>query len=388
MSNLRILFAINSLARGGAERLALDICNELNSKKGVEQMLIVFNKQNDYPEITKDLPVCYCNSKVYMKFPNRTISNLKSFRKICDSFQPHIIHSHLFYADQITRENINQETAYFSHVHGPVSPYEPMKLKEIIQKKKIIEFFTRKRILKRYRECNNQFIANSAYTMKYLLKFLPFKASSLHLLENAINLQRFSFVSKNLPQRELNLVTTGNLIPRKNHLFLLEIIKILKEDNYAVHLDILGEGNLHTAIWNKIVEYGLENNIALRGSVGSVEDYLHGAHLYVHGATHEPFGLAIVEAMATGLPVVCLDGQGNRGIIDDGVNGFMIANQNATLFAEKIRRIIDNEITYKRFSVNAGRKARQYDITGYADKLLSLYQSFFPSDNISSTNKG
>ena len=105
----------------------------------------------------------------------------------------------------------------------------------------------------------------------------------------------------------------------------------------------------------------------------NVQDYLNKSTIYVHSATYEPFGLVQVEAMAAGLPVVALDGKGNRELIQNGSNGFMVSKVDPIDFAEKIIKIIENNQTYITFSNNSIDFAKKYDIVNYVDELLKIY---------------
>jgi len=78
--------------------------------------------------------------------------------------------------------------------------------------------------------------------------------------------------------------------------------------------------------------------------------------------------------MAAGLPVVTLDGKGNRDIIEQGKNGFMIYKQSAELFADKIIELIKNKELYQSMSAYAVEFAKKYDIKEYVDKLIDLYK--------------
>ena len=64
--------------------------------------------------------------------------------------------------------------------------------------------------------------------------------------------------------------------------------------------------------------------------------------IFIHPATYEPFGLVIIEAMAAGLPVISLDGKGNRDIIKHKVNGYIFQNQNAVKFGEALIKLKEN----------------------------------------------
>jgi len=110
------------------------------------------------------------------------------------------------------------------------------------------------------------------------------------------------------------------------------------------------------------------------GNTVNVANYYAAANVYVHVATYEPFGLVILEAMASGLPVVTLDGKGNRDLIKEGENGFMIYNQSPEEFAEAIEKTVKDKNAYRKMSENALAFAKKHDIASYTDKLIKLYR--------------
>jgi len=136
----------------------------------------------------------------------------------------------------------------------------------------------------------------------------------------------------------------------------------------------LGEGPNRKAIESDIVELEMTNSVFLHGNVG-VNEFYWNADIYVHSATYEPFGLVLLEAMAAGLPVVCLDGKGNRDIIEDSKNGYILSTENPEEFAHKIYNIWNNCKVYNAMSQYAIEFAEKYDIKPYVDKLLDIYTS-------------
>src|SRR4029078_8943600 len=128
------------------------------------------------------------------------------------------------------------------------------------------------------------------------------------------------------------------------------------------------------ALEQKMVELNIENEVHLSGNIDDVPRHVNDAHIYVHSATYEPFGLAIVEAMSTGLPVVCLDGKGNRILIRNGENGFIVSHSDSEEFSNKILHTVRDESTYRQFCEQARKSALPFDIRTYTDRLIALYQ--------------
>ena len=100
---------------------------------------------------------------------------------------------------------------------------------------------------------------------------------------------------------------------------------------------------------------GVKNYINFHGNVKNVKEHLSESNIYLHTATYEPFGLVILEAMAAGLPVITLNGKGNKDFIEQGVNGFIHANQDVELFANNIIELFTKRsfiIKYQKWTRN------------------------------------
>jgi glycosyltransferase involved in cell wall biosynthesis len=136
----------------------------------------------------------------------------------------------------------------------------------------------------------------------------------------------------------------------------------------------LGDGPNHGKIVEKIKKYNLNNKITLHGNVNNVEEFLHDAHLYIHPATYEPFGLVLIEAMAAGLPCICLDGRGNRDVIEHDKNGYIFKEQNPKQFAQSIYQLLNNLDKLQEMSHYAIKYSANFDMPLYINRLLDLYK--------------
>lgn len=101
-------------------------------------------------------------------------------------------------------------------------------------------------------------------------------------------------------------VTVGTLEHRKNHQFLVKTIRAAKDAGHAFTLTIVGDGPERGALEAQIQRLGLEDEVTLTGRIPAeqIGNVLSDHRIYLHASRQESFGLAIVEALAVGLPVV------------------------------------------------------------------------------------
>ena len=215
------------------------------------------------------------------------------------------------------------------------------------------------------------FIGISDHACNFIKSNLP-KHFSKFLLHNAINTARFSDGIKD--RGNLRIVMIGSLVDKKGQNLAIDTVKILHERNILVKLDLLGDGPNYKQLQDKIADYQLSDHIVLHGNVSYPEEFLNGSRVYLHTAIYEPFGLVFIEAMASGLPIVCTDAKGNRDLIVEEVNGFMVKKRDPELLADNIEILLKDEVIWASMSSNAVEMSKQYDIKGYTDNLLKLYE--------------
>lgn len=118
-----------------------------------------------------------------------------------------------------------------------------------------------------------------------------------------------------------DLVSTGRLDSVKNHTFLLDVLAEASRRGRRLTLDVYGEGVLRGELAEKTRALGLTDQVRWRGFRPDVRQFLPGYKVYVHAACSEVAPLAIIEAMAAGLPVVAARVGGITEVFDDGVEG-------------------------------------------------------------------
>jgi glycosyltransferase involved in cell wall biosynthesis len=368
---LKILHIIPNLKKGGAERLVLNICNEIQKKNNITITLITFSAHNDYENISQEINWLVIPSEFTPSISGKSVLNIIKLQKYISQHRPDIIHTHLWEAEILCSQINYGNAKSFTHFHDNI-----FQLKNTIiplSKKELTNLYERKIVVNNYKKRDHNFICISKNTFYFANKVLPKRFKhSINLLHNSVNLNDFI-----APQRTasfpIKLINIGSFVPKKNQQFAVDILLEIIKLGYEANITFLGDGVLKKSISDYANKLNLSNNVHFKGNVNNVSQHLMNANIYLHTATWEPFGLVIIEAMASSLPVISLDGKGNRDIIENNINGYIIKKQNSKLFADIIIELFNDKKQYETLSEESLKTAKKFDIESYCNKLLALY---------------
>lgn len=179
------------------------------------------------------------------------------------------------------------------------------------------------------------------------------------------------------------LVSVGILGPRKNQLAQLEIMEHLAGEQRDATLRIIGaatgEGDqgYGGSMAASLESRGLQDRVELVGSLPNDEivEELRAASVFVHTSTQETLPGAIVEAMASGTPVVAMDNPGTRALVRDGRTGFLVPAGSMRLFAERCGQLLADPSLRSRMGAEAREVARnQFSAEAVARARLAAFE--------------
>lgn len=157
------------------------------------------------------------------------------------------------------------------------------------------------------------------------------------------------------------VVTLGRLAPQKGHDFLIEAFRRVADSFRDWHLVIYGEGGERSRLEAQIAAAELTERIHLPGTVGDVAGALSAADLFVLSSRYEGFPMALLEAMAMGLPVVSFDClSGPADIITPGEDGLLVPAENVPALADALSSLMSDELTRQRLGGNARAVAERF----------------------------
>jgi glycosyltransferase involved in cell wall biosynthesis len=138
-------------------------------------------------------------------------------------------------------------------------------------------------------------------------------------------------------------------------------------------LEVIGDGPARRAVEDAL--YRVRERVIWAGMLGTVEvaKRLASAHLYVWPAINEAFGMALLEAQASGVPVVAGDGGGVSEVVASGVTGLLVPPADAPAFAEAVRTLIVDRVRRAAFGKAARQRVRdEHDLASAARRLNAV----------------
>ena len=361
---MKIIHVIPNLKKGGAERIALEVCSRLNQKKGFSALILYFEGENEYKEVYPDVQTKKVSTSIEISLFKKNKIDVSQLQKVVSDFQPNIINSHLYRSEFLISLCDLKGAKWFSHIHGFAPEYRTNNS----WKKKITLKY--ERFLINQNQSKIQFVAVSKNIGEFLRRFNA--KAKIHILENGIDLEKFKKSNNN---RFFNFCSVGSLVDNKNHAFLLKVLKSLNKKRSENHsMIIVGDGPERKKLESYISEHNLR--VELIGNTNEVSKYLNQGKIYLHASRREAFGLTILEAMACGLPGVTLDGGGNSQLVKTNYNGFLMKEENIDEFVRCIESLLDDESLFQKMSKNAVETAQNFGMDSYISKLIVIYSNY------------
>jgi glycosyltransferase involved in cell wall biosynthesis len=166
----------------------------------------------------------------------------------------------------------------------------------------------------------------------------------------------------------------------KGHLIFLDAAALLLQQGRPVHFVIAGDGPGRDELTRKIAQPPWQGRVTLLGHRGDVENVLASLDVLVLPSyAHEGIPQIILQAQATGRPVVATRIGGIPEVVEDGVNGLLLEPRDPVALAEKIARLLDGSALREKIGHAARARAeKEHGLDRMGERLLALYQVLRP----------
>lgn len=352
---MRVLHVINSLVAGGAERLLSDLLPAI-AGLGFDISLVVLDAKNDaFSTRLRDagIPVVWSNPRSGSIYSPLRIPELA---RIVQAAAPDIVHAHLapsfHWAAWADRGPVLLATEHATHNRRMNLP--------------LVRGLERA-VYRRY----DRVVCVSPDTADALSRWLGLPSDHFPVIPNGIPLDRFS--GQHRPASDVvawlrgrrGIAMTARLIPAKGHSVALSALALLPASWCMV---FAGDGPERHALELLALRLGVRDRCLFLGARMDIPDVLASCSVYLQSSFAEGFGIAALEAMAAGLPVVTSDAPGLADLVRDA--GVLFAPGDELGCSRAILRAWDDA---KACVARGSERAAHYSIERCAASYAGLY---------------
>jgi sugar transferase (PEP-CTERM/EpsH1 system associated) len=208
-----------------------------------------------------------------------------------------------------------------------------------------------------------------------------FERSRIQVIRNGIDTVRFSPAPRDkaraafgFGEADVVIGTAGRLVPVKDQATLIAALGVLKARGVDFTCVIAGDGPLRTALLEQIESAGLSESIRLLGGRADIDQVLAALDIFVLSSVSEGMSNTILEAMATGLPVVATRVGGADELVEDGMSGLLVPSQDPARMADALAGLVADR--QKRTAMGASGRERALSIFPF-DGMIAAYRDLY-----------
>jgi glycosyltransferase EpsD len=359
---MKVVHFISRLAFGGAETMAINLALLMKNMDIDIEIWTLYESLDKEVEkyflckLSKSDIKVKCAKKPIGKIGYKTIKNINTMIK---SSKADIIHSHIEEMSIfIQLANIFNNTTIVHTIHN-----------NKINHKLIHKFLA----------CNKNYnfvsISNEvSKTAKDILKI------NTPIIINGIDTNLFLCKERNYNDVK-KFIAIGRLTEQKNHLFLIKaysnFVKKMKNsiDRYVIPiLEIYGAGDLYNELKNYIICENMNDYIILKGTSSNVDKILEQSDCYLMPSKWEGLSISLLEAMASGLPIIASRIKGNKELLNEK-NSLLISINDTYDLEECIVKVFLDSNLRKNIGTQASMDSKSYSIEVTAKEYMNFYNN-------------
>jgi glycosyltransferase involved in cell wall biosynthesis len=365
----RILHLISSSGFLGAENVVLELSKETVKEGYWVTIGIIENRNNLHMELADRAKEAGIKVQIFPcrgRFDRRTISSIRS---AISSEQPNILHSHGYKSNFYAWKALSGwNMPWIVTNHG----------KRVGMKLKVynwLNIFFMKKAAK--------IVAVSQVLADEMIK-QGISSTKIVVIDNGVDLQRFTDLRENNDLRKsfgLNgknkiIGTVGSMTEEKGHIYLIEAASKVVDAYPECRFLIVGDGGQRQFLEEKTAELGLNDKVIFTGSRRDVPEILSMLDIFVFPSLKEGLPMAVLEAMASKIPVVATSVGGIPKVLENGISGIIIQPKDSQSIADAIMRIIKNPDDTLLIAQKGFEKIRNDFLSGLmTNKYLNVYKA-------------
>jgi glycosyltransferase involved in cell wall biosynthesis len=311
----------------------------------------------------------YPDFRLAMPVPQKISESLKIFK-------PDIIHFHtpgtlgIIGINFAERHKIPLIGTYHTYLPGFLICISPIKKIDKSDKKYLSKKIVWKLSNRLYNKCD--LVTVPSESMKEVLEENGLKTRIIPL-SNGLNMDDFS--SKKRYGNKCRLLHVGRMSYEKSVDVIIKSVGILSKEFPDISLSLVGDGPALKSLKLLTEELGIEKNIHFLGFVehSKLNEVYKEHDIFIIASTIETQGVVILEAMASGLPIIGVNKLAIPDCVKNNINGYITSPFNETEMAEKIKILYLDSKLRKDFGERSSEMVKEHDVKNTIEKLESIY---------------
>jgi glycosyltransferase involved in cell wall biosynthesis len=348
---MKVLHVINSLTSGGAENMLIGFFSELKKDNFEILLLVDDNIAFNIPKHIKYTTLSNSNKRYSFK-------KLFQLYKFIKKGEFDIVHSHLFPSQYY----VGIISFFFTEIKFITTEHNTTNTRRN-------NWFFRITDTLIYKQYDKIIFISQGVKNSFFKNFKNIKTKGI-IINNGISLKKFQ-VKKNNTSIKTKIIMVARFSEQKDHITLIKTMLLL-DKKYT--LTLVGEGPLLKDVKLFVKKNNLDKRVSFLGFRKDIEKLYQEYHLFVLSSIWEGFGLVVIEAMASGLPVIASNVDGLRDVVQDA--GLLFEPSNEKELASLISKVLTNRGLYANLKKRGLKRAGLYDIKTLVKKTVALYNEY------------
>lgn len=355
MKEVKVMQIIPNLGLAGAEIMVENLASAL-VKEGYNSTVVSLYSEHsaitDRLE-TNDITVVYLGKKGGI--------DLKVVLRLYKLFlkeQPYIVHTHRFAMQYVIPAAVMAKIPIKIHTVHNVADKEVSKAK-----RKLHSFF--------YRYFKVTPVAISPLIQESIAMEYNLSKAKIPMIFNGLDLRKCT-PKINYKANNITILHVGRFSEQKNHEYIIENFKIVNDKLPNTTLQLIGFGELEDEMKYKVKSLNLDCSVEFLGLKTNVYPYFNSADIFILPSLWEGMPITLIEAMATGLPIIATEVGGIPDMIENEKSGIIIQGNDNDL-SRALIRLIEDETIREKFGQAAKKTSEKYSDLQMAKEYSRLY---------------
>lgn len=363
MKRIRVLHLVRALNYGGLEKVVYDLVR-LTDRERFDVSVVCIGEPG---ALANDFTAAGIEVESLGLLGKRTLGLVRAVAKVLKAKRPDVLHTH-----NPSPHLIGAIAARFARVpvvvHTKHGRNYPNVRKKVLQNR-VASWFTDVVVA----------VSNDCGDVARDIERVP--ARKVQVIRNGIDLERFSVDRKVDRTKVRRAIHVARLIyPTKDQDTLLRAVRLVADKEPAFVLDIVGDGPHRERLETLCDELDLRKHIVFHGFRDDVHAILAQSEFFVLSSVEEGLSITLLEAAATGLPIVATRVGGNPEVVLDGETGLLVPSESPRELADAMLKLLVDPCSTDALGLASRRHVEElFDLTAVVGEYERCYLEHLPN---------